>query len=310
MPGSHWSVPAPSPEAPSWLALQVGVGPKRVLLSWTASRAADYDDVRCGAPRSYRIESSADSSNGVNGSWRAEVSVDDNEVCARAHTFEFDGQSWVKLIVLQGAAARTDVRIEQLDVHDASDGTDDTWLVLGDRFDLGAVAGPTLAHTPSFAELIHAEYPGYFPALINGSIAGEDCAAGLARVAGLLALHPECRHFAISYGAEEASAGDVSAEQFRAQLRELVRALVDAERIPVLARIPFDRRGQQSNVGAYNEVIDELTREQGLLTGPDLYAWFAAHPEQIDASGQASDDGRAAIQRLWAEALDASYVPQ
>jgi hypothetical protein len=309
-PGSHWSVPAPSAEAPAWLALQVGVGAKRVLLSWTASRAADYDDVRCGAPRAYRVESSADSSDGANGSWRVEVSVDDNEVCARAHTFEFDGQSWVKLVVLQGAAAGTDVRIDQLDVHDASDGTDDTWLVLGHSFDLGAVAGPTLAHTPSFAELIHPEYPGYFPALINGSVAGERCAAGLARVAAVLALNPECRHFAVSYGAVEASTGDVSPEQFRAQLGELIRALVEAERIPILARIPFARSGQQTIVSAYNDVIDEVTREHGLLSGPDLYAWFAAHPEQLDAAGQPSPEGRAAIQRLWAEALDALYVPQ
>jgi hypothetical protein len=309
-PGSCWSVPAPSSEAPAWLALQVGVGPKRVLLSWAASRAAYYDDVRCGAPRVYRVESSADSSNGADGSWRVEVSVDDNQVGARAHGFEFDGQSWVKLVVLQGPATGSDVRIDQLDVHDASDGTDDTWLVLGDSFGLGAVAGPTLAHTPSFAELIHTEYPGYFPALINGSVAGERCAAGLARVAGLLALHSEFRHFAISYGAEEASTGDVSPEQFRAQLSELTRALLRAERVPVLARIPFERSGQQTSVSAYNEVIDELTREHGLLPGPDLYAWFAAHPEQLDAAGQPSLDGRAAIQRLWSEALDALYVPQ
>jgi hypothetical protein len=146
--------------------------------------------------------------------------------------------------------------------------------------------------------------------LINGSVAGERCAAGLARVAGLLATHPGCRHFAVSYGAEEASTRDVSPEQLRAQLSELIRALVEAERVPVLARIPFDRSGQQSSVSAYNEVIDELTREHGLLSGPDLYAWFAAHPEQLDAAGQPIPEGRAAIQRLWAEALDALYVPQ
>jgi hypothetical protein len=201
------------------------------------------------------------------------------------------------------------VRIERLDVHDASDGTDDTWLVLGDSFDLGAVAGPTLAHTPSFAELIHAEYAGYFPALINGSVAGERCAAGLARIAGLLALNPECRHFAISYGAEEAATGDVSADQFRAQLRELVLRLIDAERVPVLARIPY-LSGQQTSVSAYNDVIDELTREHALPSGPDLYAWFQTHPEQIGAAGKPCVEGSVAIQRLWAEALDALYVPQ
>jgi acyl-CoA thioesterase I len=309
-PGSCWSVPAPSPEAPAWLALQVGVGPKRVLLSWTGSRAADYADASRGAPAIYLVETSADSSNGADGSWRVEASIHDNGVNARAHTFEFDGQSWVRLVVLQGAAAGSDVRIERLDVHDASDGTDDTWLVLGEDFGLGAVAGPTLAPPPSFAELIHGEYPGYFPALINGRIAGETCAAGGARIAAVLALNPGCRHFAISYGAEEASTRDVSPEQFRVQLSALIRVLVDAERVPVLARIPFDLNGQQTNVGSYNGVIDELTREHGLLSGPDLYAWFKAHPEQIAAAGRTSADGCLAVQRLWAEALDAMYVPQ
>jgi hypothetical protein len=38
-------------------------------------------------------------------------------------------------------------------------------------------------------------------------------------------------------------------------------------------------------------------------------AFLAAHPEQIDADGRPTPEGRRAMQRLWVEALDVPCVP-
>lgn len=272
----------PSFAAPHWLAIQVGVGPKRALVSWTAG-TGNYNDVQ-GAPAAYRIESSADSSNGSDGNWRVEVSVTGNAVRTRAHSFEFDGQSWVRLTIIGAHEGSPTARIDQVDVHDASDGTDDTWFCLGDDPTAFAVGRDTPSAQPSFAEHIYARYPGYFPAMINGGIGGEVSADGLARIRSVLDQNPDVRFFAIGYGANDVRANPLNPAQFRANLAALIAEVVAAGRVPVLARISFSPDLPHASLDAYNAVIDELTAENGLLPGPDLHAW--------------------------ADAMDALYVPQ
>jgi hypothetical protein len=41
-----------------------------------------------------------------------------------------------------------------------------------------------------------------------------------------------------------------------------------------------------------------------------LQPFFAGYPDQIDADGRPTLEGRRAMQRLWVEALDVLYVPQ
>lgn len=289
--------------ASAWVAVQVGVGPSHVLVSWTVP-GTDYSDAE-HAPAEYRIESSADSTNGTDGTWRLEIAVTGNAVRARAHSFEFDGQSWVRLVVA-GAAKARELSGLALDVHDASDGTDDTWLFLGDSM---SVVDRRTPSQPSFAENIHAEYPGCFPALIDGAVRGELTTHGLARLGSVLALNPDFRHFAIAYGVHDWRAG-LDAAQFRATLQAIIDQLRAAGRVPVLARVPLSPGGNGETFSDYIRVIDELTQDNGLLPGPDLYAWFQAHPEQLTNEGRPDSAGRAAVHRLWADAMDPLYAPQ
>ena len=55
-------------------------------------------------------------------------------------------------------------------------------------------------------------------------------------------------------------------------------------------------------------MIAELTAQNDLLPGPDLYAWFAAHPEQLRDGIHPTDAGILAINRLWAEAVARAYA--
>ena len=60
---------------------------------------------------------------------------------------------------------------------------------------------------------------------------------------------------------------------------------------------------------ALNAVIDRVTARNGLIPGPDLYAWFSAHPEELSLDGvHPSDAGVLSINRLWYEALTPLYL--
>ena len=62
----------------------------------------------------------------------------------------------------------------------------------------------------------------------------------------------------------------------------------------MVSRIPFQTKYGQDYVAVKNEVVDEVVREEGLLPGPDLYAWFRRFPERLhDVNEKAFRIGRA-----------------
>jgi acyl-CoA thioesterase I len=274
------------------VASNVGVGPARVFVRWalpaevSAEPAAPPD-----VPAAYRVETSASSRDGHDGDWRVELVVAGNTARARGHDVEFDGQSWVRLVwagtdgEVAGAPPARHPEAIELDVHDASNGTDDTWLVLGDE--LGLAGLEQVKGEPGFPELVHESYPGYFPSLFNEARAGESPAQTLSRLEALLATHPHVRHVALVYSGAEPEA-----------LEALILALVAAKRLPSVARF---RRGDS---------LEALEARHGLAPGPDLRAWLDAHPEQLEGGRRPTAEGRRAIHRLWAEAMDVFYVPQ
>jgi acyl-CoA thioesterase-1 len=290
--------------AAGWLAIQVQPGPKSVLLGWAAP-SGPYMDLSRDAPASYRIESSADSSDGADGSWRLEQEIDGNPVRRRAHRLEFDGRSWVRLVLPGGSEAR----FESLEVHDASDGTDDSWLCLGTGAALSPFA-PTSPEDPgSFAELVYARYPTYTPAVLDAGLASETSAAGLARLDSLLQLNPDFHGVVLGYGLEDSHQG-VSAQQFRSNLLALVERLLALDKLPVLAKLVPSPASGNASIEAYNRVITDLTSVHRLLPGPDLESWLREHPAHLDEEGEPNTAGRAAIGQLWLEALDPLYAPQ
>jgi lysophospholipase L1-like esterase len=82
-----------------------------------------------------------------------------------------------------------------------------------------------------------------------------------------------------------------------------------AGRTPVIARIPY-AIGNHDNLPAYNQVVDELTAQNGLPVGPDLYTWFLNHQDEILSDNlHPNDVGRQSINRLWAQAMDSLHQP-
>jgi hypothetical protein len=280
----------------AWVEVQAGVGPERVLVRLEAPAGERL-------PARYHIESAVLGREQA-ADWRRELEVTENTARTRTHVVEFDGQSTLRVVFEAASGARA--ALARCDVLDASDGTDDVWLVLGDAL---AAAGLTEdGGARGFAEGIHAGYPGYFPALIDESRADESPAQTLGRLPALLALHVNARRVAVCF------AGVAPGALTAAPLEELARALLAAGRIPLIARAP-ELEGSALEARAFNARLEALERELGLAPGPDTTTWaerwLAADEGTLAARLEALPaEARDALAASWVDAADVFYVPQ
>jgi lysophospholipase L1-like esterase len=298
-----WAGGEATPEAPAWAAIRIGRGPTRILLSWTSSHNHDYREQFYGAPVDYRIETSADSTDGKDGTWRTAVEVHGNPVRSRAHALEFAGQIWVKLTVTGLAAKRNPwgLFLDEIDVHDLSLGGDDVWVFLGDSIDAG-VFDRAPAHRPDFTDLVAKAHPGYEPAVIDAGFCAARSGEVLAHLDDVLAWNPDARVFAITLGAN-----DPDAPTLERDLDAIVAKIEGAGRVAVVSRLLYQTKYAQDFVAPKNRAIDGLVSARALLPGPDLDRWFRARPERLEDGLHPDAEGSLAMIRLWADAVAPLY---
>jgi len=311
-----WTAGKPTEAAPAWVAIKLAAGPTRILVSWDDGGTYDYKDPATttvyGLPADYHLEVSSDSTNGADGTWTAAgAPVTGNQVRTRAHAIDFAGKTWIKLVITAAPLNESGngVQIGEIDVHDISaTGTglpEDTWFFMGDSITAFAYAR-TSAQAPSFATLVNTAAPAYLPAMINGGIGGENTGGALARLDEALATNPDYHFFAITYGTNDGWSNSNTAT-FRGNLQAMIDKIRAAGRVPVLSRVPFSPDGNHASLPMFNAVIDDLTSTNELPVGPDFYAYFMAHPDQLTDMVHPNDMGQAAMNRLWAEAMRVVY---
>jgi len=300
---ASWAGGKPTPERPSWVAIELGAGFSRLLLEWTSSGNHDYFDRKYGAPVDYRIETSADSTDGENGTWRVVANVTDNPARTRAHAFDFSGQRWVRMAVtrLSPDVFQWGLYLDEIDVHDLSRGGDDVWVFFGDSI-TSEVFDRAPEHQPSFAEAIARRHPGYFPATLGAGFGSLHHTDAVQRIDGILALNPQAKFVVLSFGSN-----DWDPVAYRRDLLETIRKVRAAGKIPVVPRVPFRSDAKQDFPARLAAVVDEVTREECLVPGPDLYAWFRAHPERLADGLHPDAPGSVEMIRLWAEAMAPLY---
>jgi lysophospholipase L1-like esterase len=301
--GAKWCGGKPTPAQPAWAAIEIGGGPTRLLLNWTSSGNHDYWDQFYGAPVDYRIEVSGDSTDGRDGTWQKVVEVEGNPAHGRAHSFPFAGMRWVRLAVTRLPAEVNEwgLFLDEIDLHDLSDGGNDVWAFLGDSI-TAETADRATPRRPAFQDQIAARHPGYRPATLNLGLCRMKTPEVLARIDQLLALNPDAHVWAILIGSN-----DGTPEMVRDALGPLVARLRAAGKVPVVARIPFQTKYGPDYVAAKDAALDQVLREAGLSPGPDLYAWFKAHPERLRDGLHPDDAGAIELNRLWAEAVAPLY---
>jgi lysophospholipase L1-like esterase len=298
---------------PSSLALPVGPVQGDLLLEWNSGSTSDYisppEANTYGIPASYTIATSADSTDGRDGTWKQVVAVTGNVARTRALRFPFAGARWVRMTVtgaVPGPLGNT-VTIDEIDLYDASQGTQDTVFFMGDSITTESFTRCP-ATQPSFAELVRRATPQHFPAMIDGGVSGISSGYGVSVIEDWLALNPDFHIWAIGYGTNDAFQ-KVKPDLFEDHLQTIVDSVRDAGRVAVIGRIPYAAKGpDDADVRALNAVIDRVAARNGLMPGPDLYEWFRAHPGELSVDGvHPSDAGTRSINRLWYEALRPLY---
>ena len=191
--------------------------------------------------------------------------------------------------------------LDEIDVHDLSDGGNDVWAFIGDSITCETADRGT-PRRPSFQDQIAARHPGYRPATINVGLARYKTFEVLAKIDQLLALNPDAHVWAILIGAN-----DGTPEMVRDSLGPLIRRIKAAGKIPVVARIMFQTKYGPDYAAPKNAMLDEVVRAEGLGPGPDLYSWFKAHPERLRDGLHPDNAGTIELNRMWAEAVAGMY---
>jgi acyl-CoA thioesterase I len=296
-----WEVGSPTPAQPARCAFDVGKGSSRLLVFWQASGNPNYQDTTYGGPGSYVIETSADSTDGTNGTWLTAVAVADNQVMNRAHVVPFGGQRWLRFSVT-GKSPQTyeyGVQLDVLHLHDVSRGHEDTWLFVGDSITAEVFRGGKFQ--PSFAARVTSAAPTYSPVFLAAGVGYSKSSDLRARWPQWMEWNADVLTWAIGIGSNNSPQ---DAAGFRADLEALVKPLLAAGKLVMLARIPWQAN---QDMQPLNVEIDAVVDKYKLHKGPDFYAHFKAHPQQLRDGLHPTDEGAREMHRLWAEAVRDLY---
>lgn len=157
------------------------------------------------------------------------------------------------------------------------------------------------ANQPSFAELVHASFPQRFPAMLDGGLGGWNSDGAVQDIGLWLTLNPDIHYWLLGWGIDDAIER-VSTDHFRANLQFLVDKIKQAGHVPVLAHIPYiTMRNLDQEIQSLNVVIDQITAENGLISGPDFYQLFLTHQTTYLLSDgiDPSPEGAKAINLAW-----------
>ncbi|MDB5099377.1 MAG: hypothetical protein JWM80_3798 [Cyanobacteria bacterium RYN_339] len=171
----------------------------------------------------------------------------------------------------------------------ATPGAAASWLIFGDSITQNAFHD-SLAWNAAWGALA--------PVVSGYGLRGADAAYALTQEAEVLGYFPAASGMGLAFGTNDVG-HKRTPDAFKISLKSLYDRAVAAGKRPLVATIPYSTHADYQAVPAFNQAIAELA----LPPGPDLYAWFVHHPEQISPDGiHPTDVGDTQVQRLWAEA--------
>lgn len=146
------------------------------------------------------------------------------------------------------------------------------------------------------------------PQFVEAGTPGATSTDAVARVNDLVAANPDARGVALAYGTNDALKGN-RPEDFQAMMEVAVERVLARGKRVMIPRIPYGTAAGLVRVPEFNAVVASLAAAHGLPAGPDLYGWFQAHPDQLQADGiHPNAEGQAAVRSLWEAAIAASQA--
>ena len=295
------------------IALNVGEGPKKLLINWESfgdcAWATDFTS-GCGhtgvALSNFKILTSANSTNGTDGDWTEAASIVNNPVMARGVEIDFAGKSWFKFV------SESEVgQILEIEAFDMSAGGTDTWFFMGTSISQMGIKQQDTDSTT--AQLIHARFPAYTPAMLRGGIGCINSTEVVDHLSEYLEYVGNVKFWAIEMGTNDAwGGGDWNLQTYVDNMQTIIDSAKAHGITPIIARIiatDSSKAGWQINP-AFLEAVDKLVADNGLPQGPDFYGYFKERPELLGSDGvhPNADGGGQAMHHLWAEALSPLYA--
>jgi len=205
----------------------------RILFQWMSSANYNYSETRYGAPKSYQIQISSDSADGIDGKWVTAADIQNNLVAARAHEIKGENIRWIRLRVTEGGTS-----IDEIDIHDLSrcqaGAYPDTWAFIGDSITADSFWRDAAAGKP-FNARVNEICPERYPSMINLGIGGDNAKTLYERLQHTIDLNPGAYFWAVGIGTN----GSENEEQYESYLRKIIQMLRENGKQPIVARIPY-----------------------------------------------------------------------
>ena len=294
--------------APDYLAYDLSGVPasqrKQVIAVWYND--STYDNIggyvnKGEEPIDYVIEvNKAAGGSFPSDGWETAVTVSGNTLSSRQHLVRTEGYNWIRIRVTKAEGNKIKFNF---DIHDASNGVQDSWVFFGDSITAGGMGN---SWGTSFAAYINRLDSRYYPVAQNGGIGGILSSHGKAAIDGWLEGSP-VKYVSIAYGTNDGWNNNGNLDSYYQNTKYMIDAVLKRGKVPVLPTIPYASDPSAGKYTAdYNKKVTQLYSEYGskLLHGPDFYAMFKANPSLLSADGvHPSSDGYEAMRKLWAETM-------
>lgn len=277
---------------------------KRVLAVWYND--SSYDNIgsyvtKQAEPVDYVIETNkAAGGSCPESGWETAVTVSGNGLSSKQHLVNMQGANWIRIRVTKAEDSRIKLNF---DIHDASQGVNDSWIFLGDSITAGGMVNQW---GTSFASHINKLDSRFFPAAQNGGIGGISSPHGKAAISDWLKDSP-VKYVSIAYGTNDCWGNPNNADNYYNNTKYMIDTVLALGKVPVLPMIPASTNPDvQPNAKLFNQKVQQLYSEYGdkLIHGPDFEAFFTKHPEYLSADGvHPNSDGYEAMRQLWAETM-------
>lgn len=300
----------PSASNPAWLAYDLSSIPVaqrgKVLVVWY-NETFNYDhtvinDNAYDMSEDYTIDvnSIPGGGNPPTSGWTTHTVITGNHYHSRQAIIDMAGANWLRINVtaVDGSPQNYNVSLN-MDVYNASQVMNDDFIFYGASVVAGSLGHRTAAGTGSFAELINAQRPDHFPVQEDGGIAYLTSGDAVKHIHTWLALFPG-KYVGLSYGTNDAL-GCVSPDDFYSNYVQLVQAIIQAGKIPLVSHIPWSTNNSvQKCVPALNAKLDKLaTAFPQLIKGPDFWSLFLNHPELLEDGIHPNEQGIALYRKAW-----------
>lgn len=300
-------------------ALNVGEGPTKLFITWetrgdeawagdqyVSAASCKHNPTPDASLQNFKVMTSANSTNGVDGDWETVAEVGESGAMSRGLMIDFAGKSWFRIVSDEPVK-----NLEEVGAYDMSAGGNDTWFFMGTS--ISQMGLKQMEVDSSFAQLIHARHPDFYPVMLRGGIGCVNTDGVVDGLPFYTEYAGNVKYWAIEMGTNDAWGDETgwNVEHFKDNMQTIIDVAKRNNVTPIIARMIATNpevAGWQVHQG-YLDAIDELTEKNGLPKGPDFFDYFSKHPEELSTSDgvHPAETGAQSMHRLWAEAVAPLY---